>query len=616
MQKEALDRMINTRFGDEYFFVLTKDHVMAGHPDPELQGKNVKNLQDASGDNLFIQEMVKTALDQGSGFVTYQWNKLGAAQPVTKISYVRLFEPWGWIIGTGAYMDDVEAMTAAEEARLHEQQAAMLAWGAVIACAFLAIMLPFAIVGFRRDLGKPLQQLADAAAQVQAGDYDASVSGRFIGELKVLADAFAHMTNSIRENLAAAQSSAKTAAAEAQRAKTAAAEAQKAEQRARKVETYQEQEIFALTQALQSISQGNLTAVYRASPADEETREARNNFVNLEQALNCAVSTLAELITAIQRSADTLAQASRDYLALSSSIRTDAEELSSQSATVASASEQMSANINTMASAAEEMSVNIATVSSTAEQMSQSMSSVAGSMEDMTRSIADIAQSAQKSSDVATKAKYLAVAATDSMNSLGEAAKDIGKVTDVIKRIAEQTNLLALNATIEAASAGEAGRGFAVVAGEIKELAKQSAKAAEDISERIEGVQSNTGQAVDVIAQVAEIITDIHNAVSAISNAVTDQTTAADVVSGNASETDKGTEAIAQSMAELSSGASDMSRTAGEAAQAVNEVAGSVHGVSRLATSGSESASQLDASAATLAETAAELQKLTGRFTV
>ena len=77
------------------------------------------------------------------------------------------------------------------------------------------------------------------------------------------------------------------------------------------------------------------------------------------------------------------------------------------------------------------------------------------------------------------------------MKKLGESSQEIGNVIKVITSIAQQTNLLALNATIEAARAGEAGKGFAVVANEVKELAKQTAKATEEIGQKIEAIQGD-----------------------------------------------------------------------------------------------------------------------------
>ena len=208
------------------------------------------------------------------------------------------------------------------------------------------------------------------------------------------------------------------------------------------------------------------------------------------------------------------------------------------------------------------------TISSAAENAARNVTAVAGAIQESTEAFETISQGRPgRLARLPTRPWRWPTARVRRCKDLDHSAAEIDKVTEAIKMIALQTNLLAFNATIEATSAGEAGKGFAVVADEIKELAHQSAKAAEDIARKIEGVQTSTREAVQVIGEVQEIIRTLNSSSGRIAEAVEKQSAAAKVSTGNLGEASKGVEHIALSIAEVAKGASDMSRNAGEAAQ-------------------------------------------------
>ena len=422
---------------------------------------------------------------------------------------------------------------------------------------------------------------------------------------------------------------------------------------AEKIGQYNQVEIDRLANNLQMISVGDLSIDTDISASDADTQSEFEKYTHIYENLNNLTSATQNIVNIastiasgdltvqieLRSDKDTLMLALRDMVAnlhsviekikdhsgsvsssadqlsnISNMLASGSEEMTAQSETVASATEEMSANINAMASAAEEMSVNAQTVSSTAEEMSHNMSAVASAVEEMTMSMDEIGKQANDGSQVAAKAITIADQGTAAMNTLGEAAKAIGEVTEVIKQIAEQTNLLALNATIEAASAGDAGKGFAVVANEIKELANQSAKAAEDIAKRIEGVQGNTQDAIKVIGEVSEIINKINESVNVITHSVEEQTKAANEIASNIGEANNGANNIANNINEVATGATDSSKNAGEAAQGANEVSKNIQGVSNAAQEANKNAQQVNDSAVSLAQVANELQDMVGKF--
>jgi methyl-accepting chemotaxis protein len=232
-----------------------------------------------------------------------------------------------------------------------------------------------------------------------------------------------------------------------------------------------------------------------------------------------------------------------------------------------------------MGSSAEETASQATMVSAASEQVSKSVQTVAAGTEEMTASIREIAKSASESARIAATAVAAAESTNRTISKLGDSSVEIGKVIKVITSIAQQTNLLALNATIEAARAGEAGKGFAVVANEVKELAKETAKATEDISQKIEAIQADTKGAVSAIGQIGAVIAQINDISSTIASAVEEQTATTSEMSRNIAEAAKGSAEIVENISGVATAAFETSKGAAntqEAATELSELAGNL----------------------------------------
>jgi len=167
----------------------------------------------------------------------------------------------------------------------------------------------------------------------------------------------------------------------------------------------------------------------------------------------------------------------------------------------------------------------------------------------------------------------------ETVQGLTSSVSRISEVVRLISEIASQTNLLALNATIEAARAGDAGKGFAVVASEVKHLATQTARATEDITGRINEIQSATGQSVAAIDRINKVIQQMNEISLTIASAVEEQGAATQEIARNVAQAADGTQLVSsnilqvtQASAETGTAASQVQASSAEVAQQAEQL--------------------------------------------
>ncbi|WP_081158197.1 methyl-accepting chemotaxis protein [Ensifer aridi] len=465
-QKRALEAIKAMRYQDSgYFWVNDMHPTMVMHPiKPELDGKDLSQNKDPHGKLLFV-EFVKTVQAQGQGFVDYYWPKPGADEPVLKYSHVAGFKPWGWVVGTGVYADDLAAM-------FRER-----AWqmGGILAAAALAILM--AAVAIVRSVVRPVEKLKVSMRAIADEDLSSDVPETDRGdEIGQMAKVLVVLRDSVKERV-------ELRSREAEQQDRLNTERRGNEERQRATAQVQSQAMETIGMALERLASGDLTAeVVRIAP----------EYAKLKDDFNTAVAALRDVIGAISQSTEI--------------VHGSAGDISEAANNLSRRTEQQAAALEETAAALDEITSTVRHASDRAHE--------ARDMVNETKA------SAAKSGGIVRNA-------IDAMGRIEASSSRISQIIGVIDEIAFQTNLLALNAGVEAARAGEAGRGFAVVAQEVRELAQRSAGAAKEIKDLISTSVKEVGAGVELVRSTGDALMEIETLVNRVNEQVASIATAA-----------------------------------------------------------------------------------------
>ncbi|WP_019613955.1 methyl-accepting chemotaxis protein [Psychromonas ossibalaenae] len=463
-QTLALNAVKTMRYDNgNYFWVNDYSPTIIMHPvKPQLAGKDLSGVKDSNGKHLYL-EFVRVAKESGAGHVDYLWEKPGSSDPLEKVSYVKAFKPWGWIIGTGIYVDDVRASTW--------QLAADLAVYVVVIIVFLLAGLFF----IAKSIVIPIRSTTSALQDLSKGEGDLTVRLPVNGEDEVakLSSSFNEFVEKIHNIIVSVQKSSAEVEVSASELlsksmeSVASTEQQNAE--TAQIATASNEMVSTINEIAHSAS----TAAGLAQGANSEALEGKkvvtesaNSVENLSTEIQSASAVIIELdsecssidsvlsvIKGIAEQTNLLAlnaaieaaragEQGRGFAVVADEVRTLAGRTQGATLEINGIIEQLQSKAQEAVSAIETSSSIAVIAVEQAAKASDSLDSIAGSVNSISDANDHIATAAEEQSAVTREIDERVVVIADLANATNEIASDINSSSDTLKKLGQNVSEL------------------------------------------------------------------------------------------------------------------------------------------------------------------------------
>ncbi|MFD1695470.1 ammonium transporter [Roseibium aestuarii] len=365
--------------------------------------------------------------------------------------------------------------------------------------------------------------------------------------------------------------------------------------------------------------QRQLLAMTQGQVCDLRTRFDENSgdeAAEIAQILNPFLGRLQNLIGNIASQADAVGARSEDLARLAGSVRDNVRHVDDVSRSNTDAAGSVRGKLDENSGLLSSMNREGQAVAAVAIDMASQMTAMAAAVEQVAEAVTRIGSEAEAADTVSREAAHFAEAAQDTVDTLKEATDQINEIVAFILDVSGRTNLLALNATIEAARAGDAGRGFAVVASEVKDLAVQTARAVEDIQQRVARVQTGSDEIFSGIAQLTQVVRTISLAVSNIRGVAGEQSVLAHRITGNVRAVVEHSNGVTERIRGLAGFIETVDGNSVEMTRMATSFEGGAGRLRSQVESGQRSAEVLGHSSRSLADVSGSLQKAVRTFAV